>query len=332
MEKRTKDFQRNVKLEELLNEINSDLDMAEKELMKKTYKNYPVVLVMGALRSGTTLTTQWLANTGEFAYPTNLMSRFYNAPIIGAKIQKLLLEPEYNFRNEIMLFSKEISYNSQNGKTVGASSPNEFWYFWRRFFLYETLDEDYLPDSELEKVFDKKGFLSELMGIANVFEKPLVLKGMIANYNIEFINRLLNQVVFIFIKRDPCSNIDSILEARKRQYGDVNHWYSFRIPEKKELQKIKDPAQQIAGQVYYINRAINSALKNISSERKLEMTYEEFCDNPEKFYQLLRGKLQQQGYDISETYCGENKFYLTRTSKSEYVQKAYFKFMKEYLE
>lgn len=327
MEKREQSFQRNAKLEELLKEINSDLEVAERQLKRKSYKEYPVILVMGALRSGTTLTTQWLANTGEFAYPTNLMSRFYNAPIIGAKIQKLLLDPEYNFRNEITDFSKEITYDSQNGKTKGASAPNEFWYFWRRFFPYETLDVDYLPDSELEKVFDKEGFLSELMGICNVLEKPLVLKGMIANYNIEFLNRILSKVVFISIKREPCSHIESILDARKRQFGDAKQWYSFRIPEMKELLSIQDPAQQIAGQIYYINRAIDNGLKHVPAERKLEMSYEEFCREPEKFYRLLREKLLQQGYHISDTYCGEAKFYLSRTEKNEQVQKAYTKFM-----
>ena len=142
---RRKEFQRNEKLEEFLKEINFDLEIAEKELLKKEYEDYPVVLVMGALRSGTTLLTQWLANTNEFAYPTNVLSRFYQAPIIGAKIQRLLFDREYNFRNEIRDFNQEINYSSENGKTRGALAPNEFWYFWRRFFQYEELSIDFRP-------------------------------------------------------------------------------------------------------------------------------------------------------------------------------------------
>jgi len=42
---------------------------------------------VGALRSGTTLFMQWLANTGVFSYPTNILSQFFGAPVIGAKIQ-----------------------------------------------------------------------------------------------------------------------------------------------------------------------------------------------------------------------------------------------------
>ena len=67
MEKRNQKFQKNLKLEEFLNEINGDLIIAEQQLLNKVTRKYPVILVMGALRSGTTLTTQWIANTGEFA-------------------------------------------------------------------------------------------------------------------------------------------------------------------------------------------------------------------------------------------------------------------------
>ena len=56
-------------------------------------ERFSKVFVVGALRSGTTLFTQWLATTGLTAYPTNLLSRFYGAPLVGAKIQQLLTDP-----------------------------------------------------------------------------------------------------------------------------------------------------------------------------------------------------------------------------------------------
>ena len=100
-----KDFQRNSLLEQLLTEINNKMQIAEKEyLLEYSGKtiDYPIIFIMGALRSGTTLLMQWLANTGIVAYPTNLLSRFYKAPILGAKIQLMLTNPSYNFRNEFL--------------------------------------------------------------------------------------------------------------------------------------------------------------------------------------------------------------------------------------
>lgn len=313
MEKRNKNFQKNKELEAYLKEINGDLYIAEQQLLKEVTGTYPVILVMGALRSGTTLMTQWLANTGEFVCPSNLMSRFYKAPVIGAKIQRLLLDPVFNFRNELTdVFSQDIVYKSENGKTQGALSPNEFWYFWRRFFPYAELDVDYMPDSELEKVFDKETFVKELMGIAGVFHKPLVMKGMIANYNIGFLDNILDSVIFIHIKRESGSNIASALEARKRQLGDSKEWYSFRIPEMKQLMQLDDPAIQVAGQISCTNDAIEKALENVAEERKIEIQYEDFCKEPETYYHLLRAKLDRQGFPIAEKYCGESGFRITR--------------------
>lgn len=327
MEERVKEFQRNIQLEDALREINADLKFAEQKLLQKKYKKYPIILVMGALRSGTTLTMQWLANTGEFSYPTNFMSRFYEAPILGAKIQRMLCDPALNFRDEMADILQKVDYSSQNGKTHGVLAPNEFWYFWRRFLPYETMEVDYLPDSELMKSFDKETFVNELMGIANVFQKPFAMKGLIANYNIGYLNKILENVVFIYIKREPCANIASVLKARKRQFGNEKTWYSFRIPEMERLLQYDDPAMQVAGQLYYSNQAIENGLKDVAWERKLEMTYEDFCENPGRFYYLLTERLKAQGYVISDQYCGEEAFQITGAKNTLEIQKSYSAFM-----
>jgi len=327
METRKKEFQKNNLLENLLYEVNTDLQETEKKLLRLKYDKYPIIIVMGALRSGTTLTMQWLANTGQFSYPTNFISRFYQAPIVGAKIQKLLLDPAYNFRNEIVDFSRDVNYCSENGKTKGAMAPNEFWYFWRRFLHYDLLPADYISDDELKNIFDVETFVQEILGVANVFGKPFAIKGMIANYNIGFLDSILDNVIFLYIKREPSSNIKSVLEARNRQSGNEKMWYSFRIPEMNRLQCIEDPEEQIAGQLFYINKAIQDGLKNVSEERKMEMRYEDFCQNPEKYYNILRGKIRGQGYEISSEYHGEKQFKITRNEDLSQIQDKYNRFL-----
>ena len=71
------DFQRNIDLENLLTSLNQILEPAEKSVISEYVRpKYPVVMIVGGGRSGTTLLLQWLANTGFFAYPTNLLSGF----------------------------------------------------------------------------------------------------------------------------------------------------------------------------------------------------------------------------------------------------------------
>jgi len=320
---RTQKFKRNNSLEEFLSEINNDLWSTEEKLLDKKEVGYPLIFVMGPLRSGSTLMTQWLANLG-FAYPTNLMSRFYKTPIIASKIQLLLTDERYNYRNELRDFNSSVDFSSENGKTRGALAPNEFWYFWRRFLPFKELD--YLPTEELLKNADLETMKAEFAGIVDVFEKPFALKAMILNYNIDLLDKLFKKAIFIYTKRDPLTNIESALKAREKQLGSIDEWYSFKIPEYDELKKL-NPYEQVTGQIYHINKAVEDGLENVAEHKKMIVNYEEFCENPEKFYDELKEKLKANGYEDKSEYTGEEKFHVTRKGvNDENILKAYKKF------
>jgi len=304
-EKRVRDFRRNELLEGLLLELNHDLQPSEGELVARYLgreeMQFPLILVMGPLRSGTTLFTQWLANTGMVAYLTNLLSRFYQAPILGAKIQLLLTDPRFNYRDELGEFVQQCEYESENGKTRGVLAPNEFWYFWRRFLAEPS--RDVWSDEELSRTMDVQTIKAELVGMMDIFQKPFVAKGMLFNYNISFLDSIFDKVLFVQIKRDPVANVASVLEARKRQLGSEDQWYSFKIPEYESLKDLH-PVEQAAGQVAYINRAVNAGLDGVSEERKLVIQYEDFCENPAGVFQQLTRKIGLSG----SIYYGPRRF------------------------
>lgn len=290
-ENRTPAFRRNEPLERLLSELGKDLRSAEKALADRHSRQglpHPLILIMGPLRSGTTLFMQWLADTGLVSYPTNLLSRFYHAPIIGAKIQLLLTDPAFNFRDELGDFSRQREYESENGKTRGALSPNEFWYFWRRFLSEPARDA--WSDDDLRRNMDTRSMLAELGGMMSVFQKPFAAKGMLFNYNIPFLNTILDKVLFVRLIRDPAANVASVLEARKRQHGNESVWYSFRIPEYDRLKSL-NPVMQAAGQVHYINRAVSAGMSGVSQARGMTVSYEEFCRRPGSVFRELCQKL-----------------------------------------
>ncbi|MTI64678.1 sulfotransferase [Methylophaga sp.] len=309
-EHRTPQFRRNILLEELLTELNADLELSEEKLISSNLNQempFPLILVMGPLRSGTTLFTQWLANTDLVAYPTNLLSRFYQAPILGSKIQLLLTDPRFNFRDELGEFAQQAEYRSENGKTKGVLAPNEFWYFWRRF-LSEP-QRDIWSDEELKQSMDIATMRAELIGMMNVFQQPFATKGMLFNYNIPFLNSILEKVVFVQIKRDPVSNVASVLDARKRQLGSESQWYSFQIPEYEALKDL-DPITQVSGQIHHINNAVDNGISSVDESRKLVVQYEEFCENPKYFFDALAAKLGLN----NPKYNGPSKFELSRTN------------------
>jgi hypothetical protein len=308
-ELRTKTFRKTDGLDHFLAQLNDDLWVAEKKLLSDQQPKKPLIFIVGPHRSGSTLFLQWLASLGSIAYPTNLLSRFYKSPILGARIQLLLTDERYNFRDELKTFRHKTDFKSENGKTKGPLEPNEFWFFWRRFLHYKNID--YLTDEELERTFDIKTFTSELSGIVATFDAPYALKANIMNYSIPFLSRLIEKIVFIQLKRDPITNIASGLDARIRQSGSIDQWYSLKIPEYAILKNFS-PHEQVAGQIYAIDRAVTEGLKCVPEHKKMVVPYERFCESPKGIYLELQGKLNSHGAEIDKKYEGVQKFTLSR--------------------
>ncbi|MBI5101818.1 MAG: sulfotransferase [Nitrospirae bacterium] len=301
--KRRQPHEKNPRLEELLRDVNDLLLPSEIGSIKAfTKSKYPLILIMGCPRSGTTLFLQWLASLGHFCYPTNILSRFYGAPYIGAKIQLMLTKHDFN--NEIFDFNETVPFSSRLGKTKGALAPNEFWYFWRRFFNYGEIQ---ILEADALKTVDHETFVSELAAMESVFDKPCAMKGMIANWNIPFLANILEKVLFVHIKRRPFYNIQSLLNARLDYYGSFDGWYSFKPPEYESLKDLT-PYEQVSGQIYYTNEAIEKGLEKVGASRVLTVDYEEFCESPERFFEAIRSKLSSQGFERSLIYPGPAKF------------------------
>ena len=72
--KRTATFERNAALETLLGRLNAAI--AETSLPTCDAAPLPPLFVLGTPRSGSTFCMQWLAESGAFSYPSNLIARF----------------------------------------------------------------------------------------------------------------------------------------------------------------------------------------------------------------------------------------------------------------
>lgn len=314
-ENRASKYARVSELEKLLSELNTSLASANSNYLNNSDEKYSSIFLVGPHRSGSTLLLQWLARTGVVAYPSNLLSRFYGAPLVGAKIQLLLTDPIYNFKDEILDFTSDIEFNSDNGKTKGALAPNEFWYFWRRFLPFGDLD--YMPGKKLSEAADLEGLRREISALANIFGKPFALKALIMNQNIPELAKKFSKPLFIWIRRDPIFNIQSALEARKRQYGDMNTWYSFKIKEYPYLKDL-DPLQSVAGQIAAINSSVEEGLDKVPESQKLSVEYEDFCRRPEYYFHKIIQKLSLQNgisLDVPHEYHGEATFSCQNTWK-----------------
>lgn len=280
-------------IEDIISQLRELLRPLQLEIEKNFSPNkYPFTFIIGNPRSGTTLLLQSLARINSFAVPSNLIARFSYAPYIGALIQQLL-----NDSLSQNAFQKELSSNL--GKTKELLEPNEFQHFFR---LYSNnFFPSYINQNQLEKI-DFKSMMLGLSSIESVFDKPVLTKLVMFQYNLLTFFEQIPNSIFLYIKRDPIFIMQSIFQARLNYYGNLNEWWSVKPKEFDQL-KNQDIYSQIAGQVYYTDKAISEQLTNIPDDNKLVLFYEDFIKNSEDVFEVVRKKYLKLGIDLQfDTY------------------------------
>lgn len=304
-------FRLNVKLNALLKEVNGLLAACQEEVNQQYSKpQFPLLLLMGAPHSGTTLFMQWLAESGQWGYPTNVIARFYTAPYLGARIQQMLIENDYY--GQVSEFKKTDPFTSTLGLTSGALAPHEFWYFWRRFFPLEAEADVVLPEN-LARV-DVEKLNREVAALEAALEKPLAMKAMLLNWHIPFLDAAFEKVLFVNLIRDPAYVVQSILDGRRKYFGSEELWYSFKPPEVAWLKDLS-PLEQVAGQIYFIRKATDDGISQVDSMRTLTIHYEEFCENPAAAWADLVEKMAGLGYSLDRNYNGPACFDAANTMR-----------------
>lgn len=295
---RSDEFRKDKSLEETLAEINKAIK--DVSIEHETYPQLPIVLIVGNARSGSTLVLQYLASTSSFSYPSNLISRFYANPWMGIKIQQVLHD---------LVAQKDLTFDSKLGRTEGLLSPSEYWYFWRQFYKFGQINK--LSEKELATVNYEK-YLKGLGAFDALLKKPLVMKGLIMNWNLDFLHKIYPKFIFLHLSRNILENAKSLFQARRKFFNNEENWYSFKPPEYESL-KTKSPIEQVVGQVYFTNKAINDQLDKIPKKNKIGITYEDFCNCPVDLYKMINSKMKEFGVDLTPTSIDSS---LTFKSKS----------------
>ncbi|UII30193.1 sulfotransferase [Fulvivirga ulvae] len=257
-------------------------------MISETYNTpkYPVIFIVGAQRSGTTLLMQSMVNYFRLFYANNLIARFYKAPYVGAYLYKSLFKS---------LDTLEVGYSSDLGYTESIHGPHEFGYFWRRWFPYEAYDKNFT-----EEAFAPGALAHELATLEAVYGVPLVFKNItICDFNIERLARELPTALFINIERDSIYCMQSTYLSRLKMYGSDKEWIGVKPPEYPKLKEML-VFDQIAGQLHYTKEYIDASLKKISPERFVEVKYEHFVENPAEVMQSIFEMVRSNGFKIEK--------------------------------
>lgn len=280
-------FEKNANLERLLARINDYLRAAEQAQPAPPELDFPLILLVGAPRSGTTLFMQWLDATGAIGVPSNLISRFFVAPAFGVMLQRLLTDPMYRYREELD-WPGELSPSlaSDLGKTKGLLGHNSFFYFWRQFISLTEPAE--MTHAQLSRV-DKDGLARAVRRFAAEIGKPLAMKGYLVQYHLRLLESILDRVLFVHITRDPIAVMASLLAVRRRLHGHERAWWGCRPPGYEALEKA-EPALQVAGQIALTNKSIEPNSRLCRPPNRFRSATNSFAPNPQLFGQCSAKK------------------------------------------
>jgi hypothetical protein len=246
-----------------------------------------IVCVVGAPLGGATLVMQWLAASGSFGYPTNLLARFAHTPLVGARIQRLLFDPRRARGGDLAdLQPAALTFESTLEGTSGALAPNEFAAFWEHFIPGHEPE----PLGERVATLDTAGLGRTLTALARMDERPFALAAERVQYDLADFARALPGAFFLHVVSDEVDNACALLDARKKLHGSHERWHGARPAEYWELVALP-PVEQVAGQVLHTHRHLREARAALPGERSFEVSVAELRRAPRSAHASLLERL-----------------------------------------
>jgi LPS sulfotransferase NodH len=229
----------------------------------------PLIYIVGAPRSGTTLLSQLVSKYLEVGYIDNLIARFWLAPAVGIRLSRLVLGAEAR---------RSIALRSTHGATHDPAGPHEFGYYWRHWLKLDDASTHHLTPEELSRV-DLAGLRHSLeREVIGAFGLPVVFKNVICGFQAGYLSDLHPASLFVHITRDPVHTACSILETRQARYGSYGAWWSLKPAAFESLRRPESPPEEVVLQVLHCRREFAAELAGV---RSLTIEYEALCSEPD---------------------------------------------------
>lgn len=271
-------FSKNISDEEFLAGLNAALIEFEADQYRDLSESLPTLHVIGPPRSGTTLLSQLVATHLDVGYISNLVAAFWRAPVTGIKLA-----------NKLLFEHKPASLESTFGRTHGIAEPHEFGYFWSHHLAYREMRAPGVGD---RPAIDWDNLRRVLINISAAFGKPVIFKNFMVVWHMKSMSAALPKTCYVRLRRDPLDNALSLLRMREEFLGDKSSWASLKPAEFAELRE-RPYWEQVAGQVHFLNRAIDDATSQVDDRCVLEIELADLCREPgaalNRIVELLRG-------------------------------------------
>ena len=284
---RTPEYAKDERLEALLEAANHALGRADLRRPASADPSVlPLVYVVGAPRSGTTLLHQLIARHLAVGYVTNLAARFWLRPSVGIALSRAVLGDAPG---------AGLPLRSAFGTTEGAAGPHEFGYFWRRWLGLDESATHHLDEAAQARV-DVEGLRAALRWeLLASFGRPVVLKNGVCGFHARLLTNVHPRSLFVHVVRDTAAVVRSILGSRRERYGSYDVWWSLK-PSTYPFDA-ETPAGEVVRQVIDCRRELETELST-PGVNALTIDYANVCAAPARALDAVRRAVRDVGADV----------------------------------
>jgi hypothetical protein len=264
----------------LLQPLDLVLEMIERrQLQEAAASTLPVIFIVGAPRSGTTLLYQTLARYLPVTYFTNLSALFPRAPITASRLLARFLEV------------KNFDDRNFYGNVAGLAAPNDGFHVWNRWL---GADRYRAPQQISESAKrEMKNFFNTWLA---AFEKPFINKNNRNTDCVPLLASIFAPAYFIEVRRHPVYVAQSLLLARLRIQGSKEIGWGLHSSTGAPGKSCVD---DVCEQIFNIEMKLRADKKFVAPKRFMEISYEQFCHDPCSFVQKISQEFLQK--EIDET-------------------------------
>lgn len=285
---RTAPYAKDERVEALLEDANEVLEHAELPRADDVDPAaLPLMYVVGAPRSGTTLLHQLVARHLAVGYVTNLAARFWLRPSVGVALSRAVLGSTPG---------AELPLRSTFGTTEGAAGPHEFGYFWRRWLRLDESPTHHLDEAAQARVDGDGLRLALRWELLAPFGTPVVLKNVICGFHAGLLTRLHPRSLFVHVVRDTAPVARSILASRRERFGSYDAWWSLK-PSSYPFEA-DGPAAEAVRQAVDCRREIADEL-SAPDVNALTIDYAELCADPERALAAVQEAVRRLGAEVA---------------------------------
>lgn len=247
----------------LVHPLDRAWEASERKLLEDAApSSLPILLIVGAPRSGTTLLYQMLAHFLPLSYFNNFSALFSRAPITASV--------------KLSHFNKEqrADYHSYYGNTTGWTAPNDGFHMWNRWLENDrySVPENLSPavQQDMQRFFNA-WFAS--------FPKPFLNKNNRNTACIPLLATALPNAYFIEVRREPAFVVQSLLQARKHIQGSKTIGWGLASTSAHGT-TMRDYVTEVCAQVFHIDQMLQQARSRVAPDHFISVSYEDFCRAP----------------------------------------------------